>query len=287
MDYFKEVLKGVLIGVANIVPGVSGGTLAISMGIYDRIIRAVTHIAKDTKESVRTLFPYGLGAVIGVVGLSFVIEFLFETFPLQTSLTFVGLILGGIPIIASRLKGRHVGLSGTAACAFTFFLMTVMAFMEGAGTHEVVLTIEVPSLISLFFVGMIAAATMVVPGVSGTMILMMLGYYQPVIAAINKFILAAVSADFQAMILEGLLLMPFALGVLAGIFACAKLIEILLSRYEIITYSAIIGLVLSSPLVILSGVNLGGIHIPTVLSGLVCFGLAAAFAARLSKNSSV
>lgn len=285
MDYLKEILKGVLIGVANIVPGVSGGTLAVSMGIYDKIIRAVTHIAKDTKESVKTLLPYGMGAALGVVGLSFVIEYFFGQFPLQTSLLFIGLIIGGIPVLSKRLKPYHIGIGGSLACAVTFFAMMVFAFWDGSGTEAVVLSMNVETLAVLFFVGMIAAATMVIPGVSGTMILMVLGYYQPIIASINQFILSFFGGDWGVVWNEAVVLTPFGFGVLAGIFACAKLIEVLLVRFEMITYCAIIGLVLSSPLVILSGITLDSIHIPTVLSGLVCFGLAYMASVRLSKSS--
>lgn len=285
MDYFKEILKGVLIGVANIVPGVSGGTLAVAMGIYDKIIKAVTHIAKDTRESVKILLPYGIGAALGVVGLSFVIEFLFVQFPLQTSLLFIGLIVGGIPILSKRLKPYHIGTAGSLACAVTFFTMMALAFYDKPGSAEVVLSMKVETLASMFFVGMIAAATMVIPGVSGTMILMVLGYYQPVIASINQFIVSFFEGNWAVVWREAVVLAPFGFGVLAGIFACAKLIEILLERFEMITYCAIMGLVLSSPIVILSGISLDSIHIPTVLYGLVCFGLACMVSVRLSKSS--
>ena len=93
LNYIKEILRGVFIGVANIIPGVSGGTIALSMGIYEKIISAVNNIRKEFKNSVKTLLPYIIGAVLGIVVLSFVIEFSLENFELPTLMAFVGLIL--------------------------------------------------------------------------------------------------------------------------------------------------------------------------------------------------
>ena len=105
MKLLKEICRGILIGVANIIPGVSGGTLAVSMGVYDKIIYALTHIRKEFKQSLKILVPVGIGAVIGLIGLSFVIKWLFEYYPIQTNFLFIGLIIGGLPAIFRREKG--------------------------------------------------------------------------------------------------------------------------------------------------------------------------------------
>lgn len=284
MNYIKEILKGILIGVANVIPGVSGGTLAVSMGIYDKIIGSITHIFKDTKKSVVVLFPYGIGAAIGIVGLSFMIEFLFENYPLQTSLTFIGLITGGLPVIFGKVKGKPIKVTGAAAFLLMFIVVVGMAVM-GNGTEKLVdLKFGLVPSIQLFFVGMVAAATMVIPGVSGSMLLMLLGYYQPIIGSINQFIRSVVSFDISGVLAECGILIPFGIGVGAGIFACAKLIELLLKKYQTTTYCAILGLVISSPIVILWGIPIVSINLLMVVSGLVCFALAFTGAAWLSKT---
>ena len=109
MEYLGEILKGMIIGVANIMPGVSGSALAVSMGIYDKILEAMSQIVSQTKKSLKTLFPYFAGALAGVLGLSFVIEGLFDAWPLQTNFTFIGLILGGVPAVG---KNRFFCLPG-------------------------------------------------------------------------------------------------------------------------------------------------------------------------------
>ena len=107
MEYIGELLKGVVIGIANILPGISGGMLAISMGVYDTIIHAVNRPFMEPVESIKTLFPYGLGAVAGIISLSLVFEYLFGTFPLQTKLAFIGLIGGGLPALFEKKRRRR------------------------------------------------------------------------------------------------------------------------------------------------------------------------------------
>ena len=117
MKYVKEILRGLLIGVAGIVPGVSGGTLAVSMGVYDQIIGAVSHLFRKPGQSVRTLFPYGVGMLVGIGGLAFVIETLFGNFPFATSMAFLGLILGGIPALLKRADFHTDGMKKYVALA--------------------------------------------------------------------------------------------------------------------------------------------------------------------------
>lgn len=88
MEYLNELFKGVVIGVANILPGISGGMLAITMGVYDKIIHAVNRLFKEPVKSIRVLFPYGIGAMVGIVFLSLAFEYLFHTYPLQTKMAF-------------------------------------------------------------------------------------------------------------------------------------------------------------------------------------------------------
>ena len=100
----KSVLKGMVIGIANIVPGVSGGTMMVSMGIYDKLIHCITHLFSEFKKSVLFLLPIAVGMVAAIAASSFGLTYLFEHFPIQTNLLFVGLILGGLPAIGRDRK---------------------------------------------------------------------------------------------------------------------------------------------------------------------------------------
>lgn len=274
MEYISELLKGLVIGVANILPGISGGMLAITMGVYDKIIHAVNRLFKEPKESIAVLFPYGLGAMAGIVFLSLAFEFLFHTYPLQTKMAFLGLICGGLPALFKRAgmgKGKKKGLMVSFFTAglvifFTYFCMTAIA-ARGTG-EEVVLGSGRFWALTMVLIGLLAAGTMVVPGVSGSMIMMMLGVYEPLLRTNNACIRAAASFDLPALLSKGIILIPYFAGLLAGVLAFARIIEHLLSAHEERMYQIIIGLVFSSPFVILYQTSWIGVEIYQVLSGL-------------------
>ena len=116
----RMILKGAVIGVANIIPGVSGGTMAVSMGIYDKIIHAATHLLSEFKKSMKVLIPIVIGAALGIVALARIIEVMFEKIPFQTNLLFIGLIVGGLPAITRKVKGKSIRLGHILA--FLLFL---------------------------------------------------------------------------------------------------------------------------------------------------------------------
>ena len=130
--------------------------------------------------------------------------------------------------------------------------------------------------------GVISAGTMIIPGVSGSMMLMMLGYYETIISTISSFIKSALALDFASALVECQSLVPFGIGVLLGIVVIAKIVEKLLKRYPNATMWGIIGLVVTSPFAILWGVNLN-INILMLLVSVVTFGIGFLVAKKLSK----
>ena len=280
MKYLIDILKGVVIGVANAIPGVSGGTMMVSMGIYDDIIYCITHLFKQFKKSVLMLLPYFIGMAVGIVGLAFAIQYLDKNFPFQTRMVFIGLILGGVPMLFQRVKKQKIGIANGVVFLIFFASIIAMQYFGGNGT-DVALTIGVLSLIKLFVVGVIASATMVIPGVSGSMMLMIMGYYNPIMKAITDFVKAATGGDWGNVLHIGAILVPFGIGVVLGIFAIAKIIEWLLNKAEGLTYSAILGLVISSPVVILMGTALSGIGAVTIVTGIIALVLGGIFALKL------
>ncbi|MCI5873767.1 MAG: DUF368 domain-containing protein [Clostridiales bacterium] len=281
MKFVKDILRGIAIGIANIIPGVSGGTMMVSMGIYDEVICAVTGVFKHFKESVRTLLPYAIGMGIGIVGLSFVIGYLFAEYPLQTAMLFIGLIFGGLPLIFPKVAGKKPRIAEIVVFVAFFGLIIWMQFW-GEGNSQV-LAVEPKTMVTLFFVGALAAATMVIPGVSGSMMLMSLGYYTPIIDHINAFVIALVTLDFGTVWYCMGILMPFGIGVLLGIFLIAKLVEHLLKQHERMTYFAILGLVTASPIAVLAGMNLGTVSIAAIIAGVAMFGVGMTIAWILGK----
>lgn len=273
----KSILKGIVIGIANIVPGVSGGTMMVSMGIYDKLIHCITHLFSEFKKSVKFLFPIAVGMLIAIVGSSFALKELFARIPIQTNLLFVGLILGGLPAIWKNVKGKSIKIGHIIAALVFFALVAGLAAMgetEGAAAN---LSFSVTNVLILFVVGVITSATMVIPGVSGSMVLMLMGFYEPILVTITDFVTALVHLDMDGILAGCGILIPFGIGVVAGIFGIAKLVEIVFEKFPLYAYWAIIGLIVASPVAILL-MNLGVFSQITILSGVTgLIALAAGF----------
>lgn len=253
MKFLVELIKGMFVGIANVIPGVSGGTMAVSFGIYDKIISSVTNLFKDFKKSVKTLFPIAVGIVIGVIAFTFIIPYFLETQPFCTSAAFTGLIAGGIPMIIKSLKesgqrDTHKSIPANVVAFIVFFAISlIMPFMNGDAESGILLSADPITMVKVFFLGIIAAATMVIPGVSGSLVLMVLGYYFGIITAVKNFILGLKSLDWGVMLDNGLVLAPFAIGCILGIFFISKIIEWLFAHYPTATFSGILGLIVTSP----------------------------------------
>lgn len=271
MKLVLEILRGMVIGLANIIPGVSGGTMMVSMGIYDTIICSVTHLFKQFKKSILTLLPYAVGMVVALVSLSFVITWAFDNYPLPTNTLFIGLILGGLPAIFKQVKGEKIGVVGGVLFAAFFALIIVLQLIQSE--NVTVIHLSVLEIVKLLLLGALASATMVIPGVSGSMILKLLGYYEPVIGSIKGLTTALVAGQWSTVGYNIGILLPFAIGIVVGIFAIAKLIEMLLARWKGWTYCAILGLVVASPVAILMSTSMTGVSFVLILVSLLTFAL--------------
>lgn len=240
------ILKGFIMGIANIIPGVSGGTLALTLGIYEDFIGAISHFLSDIKKNLKFLIPVVIGMGLSILTMSNVISFSFDHYPIPTTLFFMGLVIGGIPMLYNKVKGtkEKKKVSSYIILAITFLFVMMLAFSEeifGSGLGDASFSnMNIFDYIKLLFVGIIAAATMVIPGVSGSLVLMLLGYYQQVIDAIKE--LTHFENIFNNIIILGI----FGIGVLIGIILVAKLIEWLFKKYEVKTYFGVLGFILAS-----------------------------------------
>lgn len=254
MENIMLVIKGFFMGIANIIPGVSGGTLALTLGIYEKFINAISHFLKDIKENIRFLLPVVIGMGLSILIGSNVVSASFEKFPVPTTFFFMGLVLGGIPMIINKIKDsmkqdkkkkiKQNSKVNIAILIITFALVMILAFSEeifGKGLGDVNLAnINALGYFILFLVGVVAAATMVIPGVSGSLVLMLLGYYLPVVNTIKDL------THFKNIGHNILICIPFGLGVVIGIVLIAKLIEWLLKKYETKSYFGVLGFIIAS-----------------------------------------
>lgn len=277
----KMILQGMAVGVANIIPGVSGGTMMVAMGLYDKLIHCITHLKSEFKEAVKILLPVFGGAGLAIVLLSRLFEYLLAVYPIPTNFAFCGLIAGSLPFIFQKVKGHPVTVGKAIPFLIFFAIVIVMALMGETSGAAADVSFSIVNVVKLFGVGVIAAATMVIPGVSGSMMLMLLGYYDTILATINDFIDAVLAFDFAEIMTAVGVLMPFGIGVLVGIFVIAKIIEFIFSKAEIHAYYAIIGLILASPIAILMNLDWSSFSMITMVVSVVTFGLGWFVASKL------
>lgn len=261
-------------GIANIIPGVSGGTLALTLGIYEKFINAISHFFKNFKENLKFLIPIFIGIILSILTMSNVISYSFNHYALGTTLLFMGLVLGGIPMLLGKVKGTKEVKSFFSYIIFiiTFAFVMILAFSEeifGAGLSSVTLNISMSGLLMMFIVGVIAASTMIIPGVSGSLVLMLLGYYTPVIEAIKEF------THFDNFTVNLFNLGFFGVGVLVGIVLVAKLIEMLFKKYETKTYFGVLGFIIASiiaiPVSVIHEYGFFTFDILSIIIGIVLF----------------
>ena len=291
MKFIIDIVKGMLIGVANIIPGVSGGTMMVSMGVYEKIIGVVNNLFKDIKKSILTLLPLGIGMLLGIVVFSFIIPWCLEVYPFPTSFCFIGLILGGVPSILKPAKesldkeGKSISLPHILGFLFFFALAVGMAAMNETQTTTANFDLNIGFMLTIFLVGVVAAATMVIPGVSGSLVLMILGFYAGIMDAISGFISSVLAFNWNEILYYTGILAPFGIGVVVGIFAVAKLIEWLFAKYPSITYSGILGLIVASPIAIVIKMGHNNINIATIILGIVLLALGTWFTYWFGKKT--
>ena len=279
----KSFLKGMVIGIANIIPGVSGGTMMVAMGIYDKLIHCITHLFSEFKKSVLFLLPIAIGMGVAIIASAFGLELLFEKFPIQTNLLFIGLIVGGLPAIWKNVKGNSIKIGHILAGLAFFALVVGMAVMGETEGNAVDLSFSLVNVLKLVGVGIITSATMVIPGVSGSMVLLLMGYYNPILSAITDFISAALSFDMNG-ILQGFgILIPFGIGVVVGIFAIAKLVEIIFEKCPLYAYWAIIGLIVASPIAIIAMGTFPAITVVSAITGVLALAVGIVIAMKLGE----
>ncbi|MFP4536336.1 MAG: DUF368 domain-containing protein [Spirochaetaceae bacterium] len=259
-------LKGVGIGAANTVPGVSGGTIAAITGIYDGLIHAISTFFKAWKKNILILGPVGLGAILGIALFASLVDYLLVALPQATAFFFVGLIAGSLPFLLGQVTGHRLRLPQIIAGVIAAAVVIVMGLAGRPPMSEPITTLSVANSFWLLLAGAIAAATMIIPGVSGSFVLLLIGMYQTFISAVSSGNLP--------------LLAVLGAGSLLGIVAISRLLDILFARFYATTYWAIIGLVAGSVAGIWPGLTGREPLWPSLIAIAAGFGLAFALGSR-------
>lgn len=259
-------IKGIVLGVAFVIPGVSGGTLAVLMGIYEELIEAASNFYKsiaDFKKYIMYLLPIGLGVVFSVAVFAKLIKFGLDKAPIITILIFLGMIIGGIPALVRNVKGTKINLKDMTLMLVGLIIVISMLIFHKSNSNVVLTNMSIGGYITLFLVGAIAAVTMVVPGISGSFTLMLIGYYEPILNLVNDI------TSFKNLGPNLILIFTFMLGVFIGIIFISKIIEWCLKHYKRETYYAIIGFVLSSIISVIYEVSKFPFNLTHLIIGIV------------------
>lgn len=281
MDAFILFLKGIFMGVANIIPGVSGGTLAISLNIFDSLIWSINNLFKDFKKSMNFLLPVFLGIGFGILAFSSLIEYGLENYSFSTSMLFVGLIVGSIPLIYKKATEKGSTTTDYVLAVVVFLalsIFSIQSFRSNSASTSMLVpsTSTFVSVLRFFFIGVIASSAMVVPGISGSFIFMVLGVYNQIISSISNLLeylkdLSNVSILFDSLYV----LVPTGLGVVVGIFLISKIVGVLLEKAQTKLYFVVLGLIFGSvfamfcnPATYISGFNTFGIILGAIFFGI-------------------
>lgn len=235
MKFIIEVCKGVLIGAGCILPGISSGVLCVIFGIYEKLIDSILNFFTDIRKNFKFLFPLAIGGGIGVILFSNILQFFLHKFPMQTKSIFIGLILGGVFMLFKQSKLKQNLKLRNVLCLFISLIMGIaMVYVEekiGIDTTENV------NFVYLVFSGFLMSIGIVVPGVSNTIILMLLGVYSLYLSSVSSLYLP--------------ILIPMGIGLILGSFIFMKIIKFLLDKFYIQTMFSIIGFTLGSILVLM------------------------------------
>lgn len=278
MKYLKTIINGVIIGTSMLLPGISGGTMAIMLGIYDRLISAVSNIFKDFKGNVLFLLQVAVGGALGMLLFSKIALLAVETFPFPMHYLFIGAIIGTIPVLYKKTipnKPREfdneddIIVNDTKNTGISFKIMDAVYILIGfgllflltfvpEGLFNVEGSVDFADFMLLLFGGFCISIALVLPGISASYTLLLLGIY-------NRFLEALSDIDLM-------FLLPLGLGLVLGTFLVAKTLEKAMSRFTRPTYLIISGFVLASVLELFPGIPDGytlAICISTFVAGFL------------------
>lgn len=272
------ILKGFIIGSSMSVPGVSGGTMAILLGIYDKLIGSISNFLKDIKGNFLFLAKVALGGALGIGSLAFVITALLDRFPFPVSFFFLGAVIGGIPALYKKTKESSYRFSSFVYFILGLVIVIAIGFIP-VGTFNFSNGSGLTQIFMLLITGIIIAVALVLPGISTSHMLIVLGMYDTMLLAITNFDIVYIGV--------------LGISVLIGVFLTTKPLEWTMTKFPHQTYCMIIGFVLGSTSEIFrdkiipaipSGAGFGW-WAPSVILAIITFGLGIAGINALSKFS--
>lgn len=264
-EFLLNMLKGGAIGLAMIIPGVSGGTLAVLLGVYNKIIDSISGLFKNFKKNIMFLLPILLGAVLAFAALYYPLKYALEYAPFPTIMLFAGFMLGSTPDMIMGARKEGFKRFDVASILIPLAVVVGICFIPNMSNVDLSSAMPWHGYLVLAVMGILASCALVVPGISGSMLMLIFGYYKPLLDMIS-----GLRTDFGHSLL---VLVIFAVGVIVGFFTIAKLMQLLLRKFHRSTMWAIAGFVIGSiPAVIITFFHEYGVAYLDTLQ--ICLGVA-------------
>lgn len=279
-----KILKGILVGLGGILPGVSGGMIAASFNVYEELIGALDDFTKKPLKAVINIWEYLVGIVVGVLLGIILIATIFAKFPIPITLLFIGLILGGIPEIKNKLKFKELNYKHYLTMGIMVALMIGLLFLK-----EV--TVANLGFFQYILAGFLIAVSLIVPGLSGTMILLALGIYINIMDTIKLFINSIFTFDISSALSLSPAIILIGLAAVITLIGLAKPINYLLKNKSNYFNIAVLGILVVSPFNIIwslyqddtYGASFNNIGALTIIASLILFIIGLVLALYLAK----
>lgn len=294
-DPIRAVAGGVAVGIANVIPGVSGGTMMTIMNIFDRTMNAISDLTKKDNDhrgkDILFLAEVLVGALIGILGFSMLIEWLFEVVPMPTVFWFVGLVLLSVPVFKKQqMKDLTIHWGGLTAGVAIIAVLTVVKlvfFPDPADQEWTLPAFSVVLSLQMLLAGVVSGFAMLLPGVSGSLMLMILGLYETVyFAYVNNAKLLFTAFSWET-ILKFIPAGLFAIGVILGIVLSAKATAFALKKNKRVTLSFLLGLVGASALsVVAINYDIMTANVWMIIGSVVAFAFGGVIVLALGKVTS-
>lgn len=267
MEFLKSFLKGIALSVGAIAPGVSGGTLAVIFGIYERITEAIAHVFRNLKENVIFFFPIALGGGFGILVFSRIINYLFTDYNIEVKYLFIGLMVGTFPSLFKQANKRGFKYAYSIPFIITLGIATIFSVLDNEVMN--ILPGNNQGLPQLIVYGLIIGFGTIIPGISASFILMYIGAYELVLDSI-----ASINIP---------MLIPIGIGFVLSVILFARLINLLFEKAYGYTYYAVLGFTIGSIIPIFPGFQVSFRY----LIGVVLFLIGLIISSYLSRYENV
>ena len=242
--HFLNMLKGIGIGIANVIPGFSGGTMAVMLKIYDLFVYSFANIFNDFKNVVKKCWSLFVGILIGILFAMVVIVKLLEVIPFITIMFFIGLIFGSMPSIYEKVKKQKINIADIIGFILAIGVIVALPLIPKT---EAAAQYNIGVYIIMFAMGIVCSSAMVIPGVSGSLVLMAFGYYAFFMSTMKEYLVNFFNFSLTNYWGMFITLVCFAIGCVIGLVFISKLITKLTKKYPKTVYYTILGLLVASP----------------------------------------